>query len=246
MFGINWIEDMLDLLGSIFTAAYLVSILTVVVRRAKELGALRWVAGFAGLWATILFAAVAAYVAGPTTPVPLNVVMFTLSLGLLTLSWLAPAFRRAVATTSFRTLIALNVWRLGGFFFLLLYLRGQLPTPFAPVAAIGDLITAAVALLLVFGLIRGAEPGTKSISAWNLFGLADLLTAIALAFLSIPGSPFQQFDAPPQGSAFASLPWLLVPATIVPVLIFIHLGIFLKLSGGHELLAELRNESPHQ
>lgn len=233
---------MLDLLGSLFIAGYLGSILVAVFRRAEELAALPWIAAFGGMWGGLQFSAISANAAGLPLALPLNVIMFALTLALLSLAWLAPALRRAVAATSIRTLLALNAWRLGGIFFLLLYFEERLPTPFAPVAAIGDMIVGAVAVALLVGHGRGHRIRPAAIGAWNLFGLLDLLTAVSLALLSAPGLPFQMFGDPEQGLAFLSPPWILVPAAIVPILIFLHLGIFVKLGSGRLGLPELRNE----
>jgi hypothetical protein len=127
--------------------------------------------------------------------------------------------------------VALHAWRLGGFFFLLLQAAGRAAWPFAPVAAIGDMITGLLASCLAMGLARGRSWTSGVIAAWNAFGLLDLIVAITLALLSTPGAPFQVFTRVPARTAFASMPWMIVPVAIVPALIFLHLAIARKLHG---------------
>jgi hypothetical protein len=104
----------------------------------------------------------------------------------------------------------------------------------APVAAAGDMITAVVAIGVV-ALFRGGRAPTQGlITAWNGFGMLDLIVAVCLALLAVPGMPFQVFTDIPARSAFTELPWIAVPGAIVPFLFFNHLAIFLKLRAGRD------------
>ena len=69
---------------------------------------------------------------------------------------------------------------------------------------------------------------------WNTLGVADLVVALTLGPLSAPG-PLQVFVGPPDSSPMTTLPWLIIPGFLVPILFFIHVVIF------HRLLA--RNEA---
>ncbi|MBV9873374.1 MAG: hypothetical protein JO025_01485 [Verrucomicrobia bacterium] len=121
-------------------------------------------------------------------------------------------------------LIALNVTRLLGVLFVLLYAAKRLPAPFAPVAGWGDIAAGAVALPLALWVAR--RPDTRSpVLFWNSFGLADLVTAVTLGALSAPGSSRVFFDEP--GSALmSSVPYILIPCFLVPSLSFVHLVVF--------------------
>jgi hypothetical protein len=67
-----------------------------------------------------------------------------------------------------------------------------------------------------------------AILAWNVLGIADLIDAVGLGVISSPGSLHLIAEAP--GSAIvATLPWLLIPAFIVPLLAATHLAIFHRL-----------------
>lgn len=225
---------MLDIAGAIFFTFYLASILIVVLRRAQSVHALPSALGYFLFWLALQLAIA---IGARDLPPPLrpNLLMFAASVSLFAAAWtLFPGLRRTAAETPLKSLVALHAWRLGGFFFLVLYAARRAGWPFAPVAAIGDIITGALAAYIALRLARGRALSTHAIGAWNAFGLLDLLTAITLAVLSTPGAPFQIFTDVPQEQAFASLPWILVPVAIVPALIFVHLAIGLK----------LRNERP--
>lgn len=222
---------MLDVAGTLFLAFYLGSILTVVLRHAQRLAALKPALGFLLLW-LIMEMALASYASALSGAVRPNTLMFALSMSLLGGAWMfSPALRRAAAEMRLTSLVALHAWRLGGFFFLLLQAAGRAGWPFAPVAAIGDMITGLVALCLAIGLARGRSWRSDLIATWNVFGLLDLIVAITLAFLSTPDAPFQVFTRVPPRPAFASMPWMIVPVAIVPTLIFLHFAIARKLRG---------------
>jgi hypothetical protein len=67
------------------------------------------------------------------------------------------------------------------------------------------------------------------IAAWNLFGTADLVNAIALGVLSAEGSPLQIFHAAPGSAAVQQLPWSFVPTVLVPLYLILHAVIWAQL-----------------
>lgn len=220
---------MLEIAGTIFFGLYLGSILVVVLRRAQSVHSVAAALGCLVLWVTLQ---VGIALGGRHLPPPLrpNLLMFAASVSVFGTVWtMFPGLRRAAAETPLKSLVALHAWRIGGFFFLLLYAAHRLGWPFAPVAAIGDMVTGAVAAYFALGLMRGRAVSAYAMSAWNAFGLLDLLVAITLAVLSTPGAPFQVFTDVPPEPAFTSIPWILVPVAIVPALIFVHLAIGLRL-----------------
>lgn len=225
---------MLDIIGSLFIAGYIGSILKVAFDGARSANAVRTLAAWLLAWVAGQGAilVLSAHFARTLQP---NLLMFGLSLAMLSSAWIwASAFRRAAAERWFVSLLALHTWRLGGIFFLLLYWQHRLGSPFAPVAAIGDIITGAGAVALVITALHGRRPSRFAAGAWNLFGLVDLIVAVGLALLSTPGAPFQVFTDVPARSAFAALPWIFVPAAIVPALFFVHFAIALKLNRSAE------------
>ena len=64
--------------------------------------------------------------------------------------------------------------------------------------------------------------------AWNIFGIADLVNAIGMGVASSPG-PLQVFGGEPGAAMMATLPWLLIPAFLGPLLACTHLAVFWRL-----------------
>ena len=139
-----------------------------------------------------------------------------------------PAVRGATLSISLPALVAVHAIRVLGVIFVALYAQGRLPAPFAPTAGWGD-IGVGVAALPVAALIARFGSRVRPLALlWNIVGFADLVDAIALGALSAPG-PLQVFAGPPTSALMTTEPWLIIPAFLVPCLLFIHLVIFARL-----------------
>src|SRR5439155_5760146 len=91
----------------------------------------------------------------------------------------------------------------------------SLPPPFAYPAALGDLLTAALALLALYLVSRNSTSARSLVWVFNIFGTIDLLVAITLATV---------YNAPSfMGPAY----W--IPAFWVPSLLVTHYVTFLIL-----------------
>jgi len=91
-------------------------------------------------------------------------------------------------------------------------------------------ITGSVALLLLATVALGFELRSLWLKVWNAFGALDLMVALSLAVLSAPGTPFRVFTEGPGTQIMGSLPWVLVPALLVPVDLLVHFAIAAKLT----------------
>lgn len=149
------------------------------------------------------------------------------------LSWrLLSAGRRAAGSApATSVLIGAHTVRVLGAAFVLLYAAHRLPAPFAPSAGWGDIaigLTAPVAAWLV------RRPGGRGVVLlWNLLGGLDLISAVSLGALSSPG-PARLFLEPPGSGIMVTLPWILIPAFLVPSLFALHVAIFGRLSSRAE------------
>lgn len=163
-------------------------------------------------------------------PVPANLLPFVGLPVLLFGGWLlVPQFREALLAVPLPILVGLNALRLGGLFFLLLYTDGRLSAPFAPSAGIGDMITGAVAIPLAAMPAFGLNVRRIWLSLWNAFGTLDLVIAVFLGVLSAPGAPFRIFTEGPGTMAMTTVPWVFVPAMLVPIFLLIHFAIATEL-----------------
>ena len=67
------------------------------------------------------------------------------------------------------------------------------------------------------------------LTAWIAFGTLDLIVAITLGALSAPGTPFRVFTEAPGTVAMGTLPWVGIPALLVPLYLMTLLTIAVRL-----------------
>lgn len=224
---------MLDMVGAIAGTALYAVVVGVLIGLAPvspltRLGAVAAAAGWGGI--IVALAALGGFAPGATGPIPAPGLAFGASLALLFGGWrLVPRFREALLSVPVPVLVGLNVGRLGGVSFLLLAAEGRLSAPFAPVAGAGDMLVAVLAVPSAVMAARGVPTHPGWLRLWNALGAADLIVAVSLGLLSAPGTPFRIFTEEPGALAMMTLPWLMVPALLVPLYLLIHLTIAVKL-----------------
>lgn len=140
----------------------------------------------------------------------------------------APSLRQGLERAPLSILTAVHAVRILGISFLILRAQSRLPAPFAPVAGWGDILVGVFALPVAWLVARQAPAWRAALWTWNLLSLADLVTAITLGVLSSPG-PLRAIFSEPGSGIMSSLPWLLIPGFLVPLLVTIHLAIFYRL-----------------
>jgi hypothetical protein len=229
---------MFDIVGTVFATTLYATLVGVLIglspaRVATKLAAF----AAAGVWLAIVVATAAAIDlwAIPGGPVPVNLLPFVVLVALLFGAWcFLPQFRDALLSLPLSALVALNIGRVIGIFFVLLYAQGRLSAPFAPSAGWGDVITGLAAIPLVL-MMRGKSDRTATmpIALWNAFGTLDLIVAISLGVLSAPGTPMRVFTEGPGTLAMTHLPWIMIPTMLVPVYLLIHLAVATKLRALH-------------
>jgi hypothetical protein len=220
---------MLDFLGTIATAGLIVFVVASLLvfleadRRTKLV-----LAGLLGLWIGLAAAASGTGWLAISRPFPLiGPFVFAPLIAAAGLAIVSPRARRAVLALPLRLMVGLNIGRVFAVLFILLAVEGRLSGPFPYFAGLGDIITGLFAIGII-GLAR--EPGRHlaAIHAWNAFGMADLVLAIALGVTSAAGSPLQIFSAP-GSQAMQHLPWSFVPTVLVPIWMILHAIVFTRL-----------------
>src|SRR6266581_2522692 len=83
-------------------------------------------------------------------------------------------------------LVGIQVYRVLGANFLVLWAYGAIPGVFALPAGIGDVLVGLLALPVAVYLAAGAARGRALAVAWNFLGIADLVNAVTLGVLSSP------------------------------------------------------------
>ena len=224
---------MIDLVAAILLSCIFAAVVgTLVALAPVSRGARLSLLASAGLWISGFLAvyAMGGFAPGATGPVPAVVYPFSAVLAAGLFAWtLAPGFRRAMLAVPLPALVALHSGRLFGAFFVLLYAAGRLPAPFAPVAGWGDVAVGAAAIPIAVLAGRNAlRP--RWIALWNAVGALDLIAAVSLALLSVPGTPFRLFKDGPGAATMGTLPWILIPSTLVPIYLVLHWTIARKLA----------------
>jgi hypothetical protein len=141
----------------------------------------------------------------------------------------AKSLREAFHRVPLWLLIGVHTVRLLGISFIILYAAGRLPAPFAPVAGWGDIFIGATAPLVAWLVYRQGANARPILWIWNIIGLADLIAAVGLGATSSPG-PARLIFAEPSSAIMTTLPWLLIPGFLVPILLTVHIGIFIRLA----------------
>lgn len=125
-------------------------------------------------------------------------------------------------------LTGVQLYRALGGIFLVLYGAGQLPGLFAWPAGLGDVLVGVLAPVVALAYARGPGNNGDLVTAWNIFGLLDLMVAVGCGFATSP-SPVQlaAFDRP--NELITAFPLVLIPTYLVPVSVLLHLVSLAKL-----------------
>lgn len=111
-------------------------------------------------------------------------------------------------------LVAFQGYRIAGFVFLRLWVAGYAPGFFALPAGIGDTLTGIFAIGAAIALWLDSPRGRIFAYAVNIFGIADLVNAISMGFLStVSGGA---------GSPLLVYPLSIVPTFGVPLAFIVH------------------------
>jgi hypothetical protein len=186
---------------------------------------LRWAVGSATVlvvWLVGVMLLAANDVFRPDTPrIPLAL-LTTLVAGYLLL--LSRTFRAIIGGIPQHWLIAIQTFRILGGVFLVRYFQGELPGIFAIPAGVGDVLTGLFAPLVAYSWVAGKPYARAAAIGWNLFGMADLVNAVALGALTGGGGG---------GIVF---PIVLIPTYAVPRAFLVHC---------YSLIGLLRKTSRH-
>jgi hypothetical protein len=132
----------------------------------------------------------------------------------------SPTARRIVEATPLWALVAIQIYRVLGAVFLVLWAGGHLPGAFALPAGLGDFATGLAAPILGYAIARWPDQ-QRNVARWNAFGIADLVVAVTTGFLTSPGATqMLALDAP--NRLITAYPLALVPLYAVPVSLILH------------------------
>jgi hypothetical protein len=220
---------MLDFIGMVITATLMVLVVNALttfmdVSRVAKIT----LAAVIGVWIGLAAAVAGAGWLPISRPVPVVGLFVVVPLLVVALATAWPAARTAMLSIPMPVMVALNIVRIFAVLFLMLAAEGRLTGPFPYSAAWGDIITGVVAVPVLWLLKDGGARHTTAVAAWNLFGAADLVLAIAFGITSAEGSPLQLFPGP-GSEAMQHAPWSFVPTVLVPIWLILHAIIAVQL-----------------
>lgn len=223
----------LDMIGALALTAGAVAVASTLV--PAGFGAFRArieAGGILALWFVLVVAAAASLVFDQRLGLGLLALGIAVAVPVIAAVLLAiylPRLKAAIRAVPLSALIGVNTVRLLGVMFVLLYLFGRLPAPFAPTAGYGDIAIGLTAPFVAWMAWRQAR-GWRAIAwLWNTLGLLDLLAAVGLAVVTTDGSPVQLIFTTPSTATMTALPWILIPAFLVPLLMLTHFAVFDRL-----------------
>jgi len=139
--------------------------------------------------------------------------------------------RDVVAATPQYLLIGVQLYRVIGAVFLVMFARGRMPGAFAIPAGWGDLLVGVTAPFVASLYRRDATRWWGLAVLWNLVGLVDLAVAVAMGVLTAPGR-FQQFALDAPNSLITAFPLVLIPTVLVPASVLLHVLSLARLRPG--------------
>jgi hypothetical protein len=145
------------------------------------------------------------------------------------LIWRSPAVGRIIDAVPQPWIIAVQLYRVLGIIFLILYAIDQMPGLFAWPAGVGDIVVGLLAPFVALAYARDARQNAGLVKAWNVFGILDLVVAVTTGFIT---SPSVLFTYGPPNELISVFPLVLVPVYLVPLSVLLHLASLAKLHHG--------------
>jgi hypothetical protein len=172
------------------------------------------------VWFAVALAAGAlGFIARLRPPLP-QCVLFGLFFTLLACRRI-PSFRAWLAAIPLSWLLAVHLVRFVGIEFLRLHGRGELPYAFGFIGGWGDIVLAVLTVVLL--IVRPVSP--RPYLLWSVIGLADMF------FVVLSASRAALLDASSM-APLLRLPLSLLPTFFVPLVLFTHVVVLLRLRRG--------------
>jgi len=130
-------------------------------------------------------------------------------------------------------IVGIQVFRIIGAIFLVLFFLGYMPAIFGVPFAIGDMIIGVTALPLAY-LIGKRHPRALAWTvAWAIFGMADHLLAFGIGFLSSPGPLRHLTSFGDTNPILTMYPMVIFPTFRVPLGLFLNIFVLWKVRRAH-------------
>ena len=146
----------------------------------------------------------------------------------------SPALRRVASGLSQEWLVGIQILRVMGGVFVLLWADGAIPWEFAVPAGFGDVAVGLIAMVALNRLRHRDATAAAWVRRTNIAGLTDFVLAIGTGLLSSPGiAQLLAHDRP--NDLIQLYPLALIPVFAVPIFMIVHiLSIRLQTAGQTE------------
>ncbi|TAF77652.1 MAG: hypothetical protein EAZ53_02175 [Bacteroidetes bacterium] len=135
-------------------------------------------------------------------------------------------YKTLLEHTKLESMVKIHIFRLIGAFFILVYIFGAIPAPFAFVAGLGDIITALLSIIVANAIINKKSYAKKLTIAWNIFGILDIVSVLIAAIITTKMAMETGSQSVVEISKF---PFSLIPAFAAATILFLHISVFRKL-----------------
>lgn len=135
-------------------------------------------------------------------------------------------FQKLLDHVSITSLVFIHSFRFVGVYFFVNYYYGTLPKSFAFIGGGGDILTAILALVFVYGIGEASKYAKAYLWVFNMVGLADILSVLVTAVIITRQALAGGSDGV---SSFGTFPFVWIPAFAPATIIFLHILIFKKL-----------------
>ncbi len=126
-------------------------------------------------------------------------------------------------------LILLQIFRILGIVFIMLYLQGLLPALFAIPSGLGDMLIGGFAPIVAYWYWKKKNHYEHIVKIWNYLGIIDLLIAIGVGIILAIQVPIGVSLTTPSTEIMTIFPLVMIPAYAVPLGFVLHLFSLWKL-----------------
>ncbi|MEM6700396.1 MAG: hypothetical protein AAF599_18475, partial [Bacteroidota bacterium] len=138
-------------------------------------------------------------------------------------------FKIVLKNAPLSDLVRIHLFRFVGIFFFINYYYGTLPKQFAFTGGGGDILTALLAIWVIYALNHQKKYAISLTWIWNIIGLVDIISVLLTAIIITREAVATNGEGVAQ---FGTFPFSWIPAFAPATILFLHAIIFRRLRQG--------------